>query len=280
MLDVSRVAVGERVRCGCGSVSSVSPPAPIAVRTLTCRHCGGAFQSGAVECPWCQAGIAMEDRNLAGLCGRCMARMTNDARYCPGCGIEVRDQSVVALAESAACPRCAAGLRTRALEEAQIVECTSCGGLWLTPEQLESLCARAEDGGALRRALDAAPPPARPVEETKVRYLPCATCTQLMMRKNFGGSSGVLIDVCRNHGVWLDHRELARALDFVQRGGLERERERRARAERDRKAQLTTLVPGAPSGGASDPFDDSPADVMLDVLLGGLARLAGKIGRF
>jgi len=279
MLDVSHVTVGERVGCGCGSVSSVAPPAPIAVRTFACRRCGGAFQAGAVACPWCQAGIALEDRNLAGLCGRCFARLGSDARYCPGCGIEVRDQALKALHESAACPRCRTTLRSRTLEKTELVECPGCGGLWLGPEQFTELCAHAEDGGALRRALDAAPPPPRPVEETKVVYLPCATCGELMMRRNFGGSSGVLIDTCRRHGVWLDHRELDRALEFVARGGLSRERERAARLERERRAKLDAPSPGVSPRGMRDPFAETPADLFLESLFEGLARLARKLGR-
>ena len=67
-----------------------------------------------------------------------------------------------------------------------------------------------------------------------------------MVRKNFGGSSGVIIDVCRGHGIWLDHRELERILDFVHRGGLMRAREREvaeleSRAARARENALPAL---------------------------------------
>jgi Zn-finger nucleic acid-binding protein len=278
MLDVSRIAVGERIRCACNHVTSVVAPSPIAVRTFSCRHCGGAFQAGAVACPWCAAGIALEDRNLAGLCGRCFARVSDEARFCPGCGIEVRDQSIKPLAESAACPRCKTAMRMRALEGAEIVECGSCGGLWLTPEQFSAMCAHAEDGGALRRALEAASQPKKPFAEEKVVYLPCATCQQLMMRKNFGGTSGVLIDVCRRHGVWLDTRELERALDFVQRGGLTREKERAARFERERREKGLSAPPGTPPTLMRDPLEGTAADILIEGLFSGLARLAKHMG--
>jgi Zn-finger nucleic acid-binding protein len=279
MLDVAQIAVGERVRCECGNVSSVAPPAPIAVRTFACRRCGGAFQAGAVACPYCDAGIALEDRNLAGLCGRCFARLASGARFCPGCGIEVRDQAVKPLAESAACPRCRATLRRRELDGKEIVECAGCGGLWLTPDQFASLCENAEDSGGLRRALDSTPPPTQPIAEAKVTYLPCATCHELMTRKNFGGSSGVLIDVCRFHGVWLDHRELERALDFVQRGGLSRERERRAREARERREKELQSMPGMSSAGSYDCFPDTTSDTLLEGLFDGLFKLATRIGK-
>jgi hypothetical protein len=55
-----------------------------------------------------------------------------------------------------------------------------------------------------------------------------------MSRRNFGGSSRVVVDVCRLHGVWLDPQELERVLSWVRAGGPERER--RLRVERAARA--------------------------------------------
>jgi hypothetical protein len=41
-----------------------------------------------------------------------------------------------------------------------------------------------------------------------------------MNRKNFGAHSGIIVDVCREHGTWFDGDELAAALEFVRAGGL------------------------------------------------------------
>jgi Zn-finger nucleic acid-binding protein len=279
MLDVAQIAVGQRIRCACGNVSTVAPPAPIAVRTFTCRRCGGAFQAGAIACPYCEAGIALEDRNLAGVCGRCFARLAAGTHFCPGCGIEIRDQVLKPLAEAAQCPRCKSALRTRKVDENELVECSGCGGLWLQPDQFATFCTHAEDDGGLRRALDAALPPPQPVAETRVMYLPCPTCHELMMRKNFGGSSGVVIDLCKNHGVWLDHRELERVLDYVQKGGLSRERERLAREERERRSKEVALLPGMSLDGRDDGYSGSAADIVIEGLFEGLSRLASRMRR-
>jgi Zn-finger nucleic acid-binding protein len=60
-----------------------------------------------------------------------------------------------------------------------------------------------------------------------------------MNRKNFGESSGIVVDVCTRHGVWFEEGELPRVLAFVQAGGLERARLRKdseeKRVERDRR---------------------------------------------
>jgi Zn-finger nucleic acid-binding protein len=81
-----------------------------------------------------------------------------------------------------------------------------------------------------------------------VRYVPCPSCGQLMNRKNFGGESGVVVDVCSAHGTWFDEGELPRVLAFVESGGLAlsqaRKRERE-RAEARERALRPTALSGA-----------------------------------
>jgi hypothetical protein len=47
-----------------------------------------------------------------------------------------------------------------------------------------------------------------------------------MNRKNFGSVSGVIVDVCKQHGTWFDLGELPRVLAFVAGGGMDRTRAR------------------------------------------------------
>ena len=53
-------------------------------------------------------------------------------------------------------------------------------------------------------------------------YLPCACCDQLMSRQHFKGISGVMIDTCIYHGIWLDKGELKQIRDFIASGGLDK----------------------------------------------------------
>ena len=85
-------------------------------------------------------------------------------------------------------------------------------------------------------------------------YLPCPECGQLMNRKNFANTSGVIIDTCRAHGVWFDRDELGRIVQFVMRGGLETARrqelerlEQRLRDQRNRESGEPSLGPYSPS---------------------------------
>jgi Zn-finger nucleic acid-binding protein len=43
-----------------------------------------------------------------------------------------------------------------------------------------------------------------------------------MTRVNFGARSGIVVDVCYEHGTWFDRGELQAALEFVREGGLEK----------------------------------------------------------
>jgi hypothetical protein len=77
-----------------------------------------------------------------------------------------------------------------------------------------------------------------------------------MVPRNFGGTSGVIVDVCKEHGVWLDHAELEKVLAFVRGGGLARARERElARVKEETERALSARSAGlSPAGFGPDPF--------------------------
>ena len=47
-----------------------------------------------------------------------------------------------------------------------------------------------------------------------------------MNRSNYGGDSGVIVDVCGPHGVFLDRGELTKIVDFLEKGGWDRVKKR------------------------------------------------------
>lgn len=55
-----------------------------------------------------------------------------------------------------------------------------------------------------------------------VNYRLCPDCNVAMVRFNFGRSSDVVLDMCREHGTWFDVGELQKTLIFINNGGLER----------------------------------------------------------
>jgi Zn-finger nucleic acid-binding protein len=56
------------------------------------------------------------------------------------------------------------------------------------------------------------------------RYWPCPECRRLMNRKNFARVSGIVVDVCKGHGVWFNRGELRRIVEFIRGGGMSRAR--------------------------------------------------------
>jgi Zn-finger nucleic acid-binding protein len=54
------------------------------------------------------------------------------------------------------------------------------------------------------------------------RLYECVRCGNIMNRVNFKGISGIIIDICGDHGVWLDNKELERIRSFIASGGLDK----------------------------------------------------------
>jgi Zn-finger nucleic acid-binding protein len=59
-----------------------------------------------------------------------------------------------------------------------------------------------------------------------------------MHRVNFARCSGVVVDVCREHGTWFDLNELQRIMQFIRSGGLDRVRERQRRELEEERRRL------------------------------------------
>jgi Zn-finger nucleic acid-binding protein len=72
----------------------------------------------------------------------------------------------------------------------------------------------------------------------KITYVPCPDCKQLMNRNNFARSSGVIIDICRQHGIWFDSEELPKIIEFIRVGGLEHARRKEELEIEDQKSRL------------------------------------------
>jgi Zn-finger nucleic acid-binding protein len=223
--DVTGMAVGSRVRCECGLSLLVEAQRPRQPRPLKCGRCGGPLKDAARKCDYCEAEITLEERGLSGVCPLCYARLLEGARFCMECGVEIAPQALRAVHEGAVCPRCKGGLRSRSIGTTALVECGRCAGIWISAGELERICEKTDVENLVRQHLSQLAPTDAVMPTAGPAYIPCPTCGQLMNRKSFGTRSGVIVDVCKPHGVWLDHRELERIVDFVRAGGLLRARE-------------------------------------------------------
>jgi Zn-finger nucleic acid-binding protein len=155
-----------------------------------------------------------------------------EASYCSGCGFQLGLEPIGKLG-TLACPVCKTSLETYERAPAHpptstsapaagaLFDCGTCGGQFVEHALLQDLLHQHEHGAY---GHSAPLPPARP--DPRNNYIPCPECATLMNRKNFGGSSGVIVDVCKKHGTWFDLGELPRVLAFVSTGGLERAKKR------------------------------------------------------
>lgn len=191
------------------------------------------------------------------------------AAVCLGCGTRVDDEHRCACtgvgqdpyrdapppSGLGGCPRCVILLEGVDYADTPLDECVRCGGVFVEKWILDRLVAAREARIALGISL---PVHARRPEH-EVRYLRCPRCARQMNRKVFGRSSGVIVDVCKDHGIWFDAGELAAVLEFVEAGGLERVRARE-QAEKEaeaRKARARRDFESAPLSGLSEPVSDS-----------------------
>ena len=202
--------------------------------TRSCPHCGST--AATCRCPGCLAW------NLAG------------AEHCQACGERLAaDDREGRTGEALRCPRCAVGLAARRYAELEVEECDRCGGLFLTPVMLDRVVKSRDQPTGLRLALPERPP----FLEHEVRYLHCPECNRLMNRQAFGRISGVVVDVCRSHGVWFDAGELTQVIQFVERGGLERARERETEERSEQIRTLRAAELGAVASGKWQPDTES-----------------------
>jgi len=235
---------------------------------LRCPGCGAPAAADAIGCAYCGSPLATVT------CPSCFAPIFVGSRFCSHCGAEAT-RELLDEDSLRPCPRCVEAMERLRLGPISLHSCTACGGLWLDPLSLQHLVETREERAGVLTAVTTRIP-TRTAAPDVIRYVPCPVCTKLMNRVNFASSSGVVMDVCKQDGVWLDRGELQRVVGFVDGGGLTvaRNRERERLAEEQRRLRAMT---DAPKGGMSVQVqhhdfrrsfsDDSGPTTMLDTIL-------------
>jgi len=148
--------------------------------------------------------------------------------FCPFCGVrqDVDLRQVhfrdLGLDENLPCPCCGTALDVIEFDTEpaiRIERCTTCHGMFFNPGELEAL-------------LDAQTNPLvwlDPVQidqisrdfgyQHEVIYRKCPMCAERMSHLNFAGRSGVILDRCGSHGVWVEGGELRRLTEWWRAGG-------------------------------------------------------------
>jgi Zn-finger nucleic acid-binding protein len=222
--DASGREIGSRLNCPCGTAIEVKQPAAHDAAVVRCSSCGAPRAEHAKHCSFCGSDFTLREQDLDMVCPNCLARVSDQAQFCHHCGAGLVTEAVTGEATSLECPACREQhtLTSRRMGSVPALECGRCAGLWLGNEVFRQLTLRASmeadsrDEHFSRRwnpsngSLPAGP----------LRYRPCVVCHQMMNRRNYGPTSGAIVDYCREHGIWFDADELPRILEFIQAGGF------------------------------------------------------------
>ena len=162
-------------------------------------------------------------------CVQCGASLSADSQYCSHCGSRndvdltlVNEFTVVTPESERLCPECDRPLQTVDIgrgERFLIEQCPSLHGLFFDNNELDYLLdqlvrhvytvdyTRLESGNHEFYA------------RTQFRYRNCPVCRKMMNRRSFGVRSGVVVDTCRDHGIWLDAGKLRQLCEWRKAGG-------------------------------------------------------------
>ena len=238
--DISSMAPGSAFDCRCGASLEATAPDGVDATVQRCSGCGAVAREDDAQCDYCGAEIAPPERRGGLICPECLARNLEDARFCLACGVGFEPQVALHDVPELRCPCCDRWMAGTEVGGVLVQECPKCHGLWAADDAFGTLVDRATamarerattgDGSAPR--MDGGNPAI-----AKVEYRRCPECDALMARKNFRKRSGVIIDLCHEHGTWLDANELERIAGFVLSGKASAAAQTDAamRAERDRQ---------------------------------------------
>ncbi len=232
--------------------------------TLNCPNCGSAVSSDSTQCQYCHALL----QTVA--CPKCLGMMFAGSKFCPHCGA-VAQNIAQGQATTHSCPRCNEKLTAVEVATTPLEECMRCGGLWIDVSNFEHICSTAE---AQQAATGLRVPP--PVAfDPSVRYLKCPQCGNIMNRMNYAGRSGIIINVCGRHGIWLDREEIRQIIEFIRGGGLDKARNIELQELQDarREADAVSSIQPEIEGYGMASIDNFSADEHAH-LVTGLASLA------
>jgi Zn-finger nucleic acid-binding protein/RNA polymerase subunit RPABC4/transcription elongation factor Spt4 len=202
--------------------------------TLHCQSCGASVGENDLQCPYCKSQLATV------ACPRCFGMVGIHASHCPRCGAAI--VRVEEAATSLVCPGCSAALVTTAVGGVGLDQCHACGGLWVSQANFARIAADRAERGEVLSGLPGAGTRV-PLRLEAVHYRPCPQCRQLMNRVNYGRISGVVLDVCKEHGLWFPRDEFRQVLEFIEGGGLEKSRARQVQEEAEQRRQPAAPIP-------------------------------------
>ena len=183
------------------------------VLSLNCPNCGAGVASDSSQCQFCKTRLKTMG------CPSCFGQIFVGSKFCEHCGAIAVPTNLHEGSDLGDCPRCNLPLGRLEISSTSLGECEKCDGLWADSQTFESICADSEKQSAVLGFIGVRT--TRVDMLTKINYVRCPDCGEMMNRSNFARSSGVIVDICRKHGVWFDADELPKIVGFIKEGGME-----------------------------------------------------------
>lgn len=125
------------------------------------------------------------------------------------------------------CPCCKISLETLKTSTLILEYCKECDGVLIEEEEFENLISYKLNSGTsfnpyyLRFIQD------HPRDNRKKsQFHSCPICKEIMSVINYKKQSGVLVDICEEHGIWLDGGELQQIVEWYAVGGDKKDRKK------------------------------------------------------
>jgi Zn-finger nucleic acid-binding protein len=220
--DVAEISA-KTIPCRCGEEIENSPLQSRDTGIARCGSCGAGVSGDAPSCDFCGSEIVRDPDKLSLICPECFARCKDDSRFCTACGVGFNPEEIRVDGYELPCPVCSTLMPARQVGGVSLNECRGCHGIWAPAESFDTLVARAIDArenasAAELQLLKPRVTGANPASQ-QVQYRKCPECDGFMQRRNFRKKSGVIIDCCNTHGIWLDADELEQIAGFILSGG-------------------------------------------------------------
>lgn len=193
-----------------------------------CRHCSAPMRANNQNCQYC--GV----RNDVDLLGRLSFHLVQ------------QDSDRL-------CPNCEKSMQTIDLKidgKFYVERCASCFGLFFESGELEDVLDHGvSHDNHINIQLITNVSEDRYESGKEIKYKKCPVCQNFMLRRAFGYRSGVVIDRCMNHGVWLDSGELIHLLEWKKAGGqIADEKRTQAKQAAEKLTTNTSGMSGLSSG--------------------------------
>ncbi|MCP5543694.1 MAG: zf-TFIIB domain-containing protein [Akkermansiaceae bacterium] len=226
---------------------------------MKCVNCGGALEGTMTFCPYC--GVR-QDIDLRQIHFRDMG--TDASQPCPSC------ETPLSVIEFDTTP------------PMRVERCGACNGMFFNPGELEALLDHQTNPLVWLDNVQLQQISSDFGFQHEVVYRKCPLCAERMGHVNFGGRSGVVLDRCGTHGVWVEGGELRRLTEWWRAGGklIFQQNE----ADKTKKLFQERPKPVPPTGSIESPerTDDwswsRPDTIWEDSRVWQVLRIAGLLG--